>query len=227
MKKYIKTSLLLFVFSILLTNCSAFRQYFHPTGSTEWSEEECMQVDFYQMGFNDGQAGKEKRNLENYVDEHGCRVTVNQAAYNAGWNKGMHDFCHPTYMMGLVNGRTGHRLDQADNRFKICTQYGFHFDDSQYHSGQTRGLKQYCTVERGWQIGSTGKPYPNICPSYLDNEFRAGWESGVRQYCGKNADAANLGKAGKPYPEICSPKMYPAFKEAYDKGIGEYIKRAK
>lgn len=234
MNKFLYVSMMSLFFSLLLVSCSTFRERFglSESASTEgqnlFTEEQCMQVDFYQLGFNDGQAGKPQRNLENYVDEHGCRVQVNEGAYHSGWNKGMQSFCRPTYMMGLVNGRTGEKLDRIDQRAEICQQYGFHFDANQYYNGQSRGMAQYCTVERGWHLGVTGSSYPSVCAgSPHEHEFKSGWESGIRQYCSNSSLAQNLGESGKAYPSICAQSMYPHFKSAYDKGIEEYLKKAK
>jgi uncharacterized small protein (DUF1192 family) len=73
------------------------------TGCASMSKEECQYVDWHTVGFEDGAAGRPASRLGDHrraCAEHG--VTVDLAAYNAGREAGMREFCqaHNGYRVG-------------------------------------------------------------------------------------------------------------------------------
>lgn len=86
------------------------------------------------------------------------------------------------YGIGADDGFDGAPASQIDQHRAACAEYGIEPDAEQYEAGRRDGLVQYCTVERGFDIGRDGAMYRGGCPAGADREFRRGHDLGRRFY---------------------------------------------
>jgi hypothetical protein len=86
------------------------------------------------------------------------------------------------YGIGADDGFDGAPASTIEDHRKACTEYGIEPDAEQYEVGRRDGLKQYCTVTRGFDIGRKGMMYGGGCPTGAESEFLRGHSLGRRFY---------------------------------------------
>ena len=184
------------------------------------SQQECMVTNWYQVGFGDGTAGHQQRNLQGAIQD--CakfHLTVNQSAYRQGYFAGMKQFCTPTYDMGVSDGSGGRTMTSIASRQPVCQQAGVTLITTKYKQGYIKGLSRFCTYDDGFNIGVQGHPMPQVCPAQYRRRFAEGWNRGIRKFCAQPAVGFNLGKTGAPYPAACTPARYMTFRSEYERGV--------
>jgi hypothetical protein len=76
-------------------------------GCATLSKNECLQADWYELGYRDGSVGAPRSLFQNHYDaclEH--NVHADRAAYFEGRDEGLSAYC--TYDSGFTQGRAGH-----------------------------------------------------------------------------------------------------------------------
>jgi hypothetical protein len=86
------------------------------------------------------------------------------------------------YSIGLDDGYHGAPASQVASHREACAAYGIEPDVEQYEAGRRDGLAHYCTVQRGFEVGSKGLPYGGGCPEGSAREFLRGHSLGRRFY---------------------------------------------
>jgi hypothetical protein len=120
--------------------------------------------------------------------------------------------------VGFADGAAGNPPRSLVNAVSDCAQYGITVNQKIYHKGWTSGIKQFCTFERGFTIGSQGGQLPTICPENLQGRFTAGWNKGSTNFCSNPINAFQIGKSGQPFPLACSQTASPEFMAEYEHG---------
>ena len=82
---------------------------------------------------------------------------------------------------GLNDGTLGVPMAQRDKKFADCAALGYPADIATYRAARAEGLKLYCTVENGYQVGYAGRRYRNVCPPELEQSFLQGYEQGRKE----------------------------------------------
>jgi hypothetical protein len=59
-----------------------------------------------------------------------------------------------------------------------CTEFGIQADLESYNAGYARGLRMYCTPQRGYAVGKTGASYRRTCPPESEPAFLEGYDAG-------------------------------------------------
>lgn len=153
--KYTHTISLL-LFSGLLTGCV-----------THLSQQQCHNMDWYQVGYTDADQGKPKRDLSGAIQD--CakfNLTVNTKDYDKGWSKGARAYCTTDHAYRLgVDGKTYSPICPAD------------LSDA-FESTWRRGLRKYCVPETGYNLGRNGKNFPTFCAPNQVNKFRNAYSRG-------------------------------------------------
>ncbi len=103
---------------------------------------------------------------------------------------------------GLNDGRLGVPETERTERFADCAGLGHPADLDAYRLGRAEGLREYCTVESGYAVGSSGRRYRKVCPPEQEQAFLQGYEEGRKDYRGRY------------------PYFYPQF--GFGIGIGSY-----
>lgn len=147
------------------------------------SKEECAVTDWKQVGFNDGLAGKQPRNLTSAAKD--CisyGIAVDQAAYRNGWDSGIHRYC--TKEQGFTIGAQGSQLPT------ICPANL----QSTFAAGWKSGIKSYCSEPKnGFEAGKSGAPMPSLCAQHSSALFASEYNRGnlVYQQINKNQQMIN------------------------------------
>lgn len=79
---------------------------------------------------------------------------------------------------GVNDGKLGLPTNARSDRFADCRTVGQPADLVAYQAGRSEGLLDYCTAERGYQIGYSGRRYQSVCPPTLEPDFLQGYERG-------------------------------------------------
>lgn len=80
------------------------------TGCETMSKEECLSADWYQVGYDDGRDGKERKQIE-YITESCAKAGVipDRELYFSGRDDGIREYCSPRHAFSLgVNGSYYH-----------------------------------------------------------------------------------------------------------------------
>ena len=85
-------------------------------------------------------------------------------------------------------------------------------DFNHYEQGRMEGLRKYCTVQKGYSLGTSGRQYNYVCPLDLESTFLKGY------YHGKNVHAAQIQVKGH---EVDLKKMHDEL-GAVDKNLHDY-----
>ena len=79
---------------------------------------------------------------------------------------------------GINDGTLGVPAAVRTEKFSDCAALGYPADIAAYQAARAEGLKTYCTVENGYEIGYAGRRYRNVCPPDLEQSFLQGYEQG-------------------------------------------------
>ncbi len=82
------------------------------------------------------------------------------------------------YRFGVNDGTLGVPSSERGSLFAECAEFGHPVDAAAYQAGRAEGLKEYCTVENGYQVGYNGRRYQQICPADLEPDFLQGYAQG-------------------------------------------------
>lgn len=82
---------------------------------------------------------------------------------------------------GANDGQLGVAITQRGKLFEECTRVGQPADIMAYEAGHAEGVREYCTVENGFEVGRQGRPYHDVCPPELEPDFRQGLAEGRRE----------------------------------------------
>ena len=76
-------------------------------------------------------------------------------------------------------------------------------DIEAYEAGRAEGLREYCTVENGYQVARQGRSYRDVCPPDLETGFLQGYEQGrkdrLRDHAYRYPSYPGYGYFGAPY----------------------------
>jgi Protein of unknown function (DUF2799) len=59
-----------------------------------------------------------------------------------------------------------------------CSEFGIQADAAAYNAGYAKGLRLYCTPQRGYAMGKAGSGYRRICPPESEPAFLTGYDTG-------------------------------------------------
>ena len=79
---------------------------------------------------------------------------------------------------GYSDGLSGLTMSRLDDHAEACAEHGVTPDASAYAEGRRQGLLQYCTVDKGFEVGRTGGGYAGVCPPDLESDFLYAYRDG-------------------------------------------------
>lgn len=82
---------------------------------------------------------------------------------------------------GHNDGVLGIPVTQRTEKFTDCAALGYPADVALYQSSRAEGLKTFCTVENGYEVGYAGRRYRGVCPPELAANFLQGYEQGRKE----------------------------------------------
>ena len=83
------------------------------------------------------------------------------------------------YERGYEDADRGETFDRLDAHAKACAKVGVAPDEAVYGTGYEAGLAEYCTPERGYELGSRDSEYRDICPFDTEAAFLGRYVDGL------------------------------------------------
>jgi hypothetical protein len=83
------------------------------------------------------------------------------------------------YKEGMQDGQNGFQRS-LDREIQDCAKCNVTVDVEQYMAGWRQGIRDYCTPETGFALGSAGIDYPCFCPPDLAGDFKVAWYHGIK-----------------------------------------------
>ena len=80
--------------------------------------------------------------------------------------------------VGYEDGVAGYDGSRIGYYRKSCGKFGVTPNLDQYQAERESGLREFCKPANGFRVGARGNGYNGVCPSGLDREFVAAYESG-------------------------------------------------
>jgi len=87
--------------------------------------------------------------------------------------------------LGQRNGQQGRPASYVAEHEKACSGYGLPVDSTAWRAGWETGIRQYCTVENGLQVGRDGAHYAQSCPADVAPGFLRGYTVGERVHAAR------------------------------------------
>jgi len=136
------------------------------------SKQQCLSMNWYQIGYADGNQGLNQRNLsQDIADCAKFKLKVNQSGYVQGWNAGVRQYCKPSngYLLGTKGVTYNH----------ICPKDLAGAFNNQWRSG----LRKYCSPDTAFSLGKAGQSVPSFCsPMSNGTKFRNAYAAGQRLF---------------------------------------------
>lgn len=86
------------------------------------------------------------------------------------------------YTIGVEDGSRGAPISRIGAHRKACAEVGVQPDMARYNEGRAYGLQLFCTRERGYSEGESGRSYSGVCPPHLEPVFMQGYLAGQDRY---------------------------------------------
>ena len=97
----------------------------------------------------------------------GCATMKKEECLTADW-----------YSIGYEDGAKGYKVSRISNHRKACAKFGVTPDLQMYQSGRLEGLQEYCTPQKGYKLGLSGRSYNHACQGKLEEPFQMAYNSG-------------------------------------------------
>ena len=159
------------------------------------SKKECLTADWHAIGHSDGARGVHYTNLAKHRDACGkYEVIPDQAAYHAGWQQGIGNYC---------TADNGYRAGTAGQPYRnICPQQV----EADFRSGWKQGVRQYCTAGNGLRQGLSGKQYHGVCPAELEPLFHDYYRLGRDVHAARAEYKGSSQKLGRVESDLTAEK---------------------
>lgn len=89
-------------------------------------------------------------------------------------------------LIGYQDGVVGKSAAVVSEYREDCAKHGVVPDLAGYQSGRDQGLQQYCKPANGYRLGESGRAYATLCPSGMEDEFRAAYDDGREIYLARS-----------------------------------------
>ena len=109
--------------------------------------------------------------ISSWVMLSSCATLGKDECLNADW-----------LTIGYEDGARGFAASQIGKHRKACAKHGIAPDFDRYEKGRLVGLQEYCTPQKGYGLGASGKSYTYVCPEDLEKDFQEGYELGKELY---------------------------------------------
>lgn len=90
-------------------------------------------------------------------------------------------------LIGYQDGLAGKSSAAVGEYRKDCAKHAVVPDLDTYQAGRAEGLLEYCKVDNGYRLGTSGRGFSSVCPSHLEANFRAAYNQGRELYLARSA----------------------------------------
>jgi hypothetical protein len=155
-----RSLVIILFFSTFLSGCASY-----------FLRKDCESKNWFQYGQEVALKGQ-RLEEDDYLNQ--CRKVeahIDPSDLDLGFKKGRANYCTTEKIFEV--GKSGDSF-QKD----MCE--GENIRKLQEH--HLAGIKEYCDEENGFNAGSSGKKYRNVCPKSLETKFLPNYRKGRRQY---------------------------------------------
>lgn len=97
----------------------------------------------------------------------GCASMNEQECQTANW-----------YNIGLEDGSAGQPMTSISSYRQACAKHGVTANTQQYNDGYNEGVINFCTPQKGYNLGRNGSQYNGVCPAPLEKPFVNAYQQG-------------------------------------------------
>lgn len=101
----------------------------------------------------------------------GCAGMSEQACLTSDWRT-----------VGFEDGTLGRSVGTIGSYRQQCAEHGVTPDLDAYRAGHAEGVQVYCRAAHGFEVGRSGAAYQGVCPSGLEADFVAAYNTGRHLY---------------------------------------------
>jgi hypothetical protein len=101
----------------------------------------------------------------------GCSTLSEKQCKTANWAQ-----------LGERDAYEGYGRERLYDHQKACSEYSVAPQTVAYNEGWDKGIRLYCTPQRGFDVGKTGASYRRTCPPELEAGFQRGFDTGQGLY---------------------------------------------
>ena len=83
---------------------------------------------------------------------------------------------------GVMEGIKGTPANKINEYQRVCDKFSIQVDYQSYEAGRQEGVKQYCTVMNGFNVGLSGNVYQDACTVDIEQMFLDGYTPGRMMY---------------------------------------------
>ena len=83
---------------------------------------------------------------------------------------------------GVMDGVKGTPANKINEYQRVCERFSVVVDYESYEEGRQEGVKQYCTVMNGFNVGLSGDEYQDACTVEIEQMFLDGYTPGRMMY---------------------------------------------
>lgn len=84
--------------------------------------------------------------------------------------------------IGYEDGVAGYSGNRIGQHRKACGKHGVTPKLSEYQAGREQGLREFCKPANGFRVGARGNGYNGVCPTDMEDDFSAAYQSGRQLY---------------------------------------------
>lgn len=136
-----------------------------------FKRQECEKVNWYEYGQNLALKGKFLEQ-DTFVKE--CKEVEAKIAYaklDLGFKSGREKYCSPQQI--YLTGKSGDILE-----YNFCDSLSKATMEANYQ----KGLNEFCTAKSGFEYGTSGKVYKNVCKGSAEEAFLPEYKKGRKKY---------------------------------------------
>ena len=114
-------------------------------------------------------------------------------------------------LIGYQDGLAGKSSAAVGEYRKDCAKHAVVPDLDAYRVGRAEGLLEYCKVDNGYRLGTSGRGFSSVCPSHLEANFRAAYNQGRELYLARstvNQTQSQIHKQQQALHNIKEDKSY-------------------
>lgn len=150
------------------------------TSCASWlMRQECKKINWYQHGYDAAMAGRRLTGDEMIGKCRDADFDLPEQELDVGFKAGMANYCKPDIV--FTTGKNGDffNTDLCDpGQARVLS------------AKHAEGVKAYCAKDNGFNAGSSGKKYKNICPPELEKAWLPEYKRGRKSYLGARVSNA-------------------------------------
>lgn len=119
--------------------------------------------------------------------------------------------------IGYEDGSQGKKSTRLQAHRKACAKHNVTPNSEDYDQGYQKGIKVYCTYDKGLLAGKRGRNTNAVCPA--DTDYQTGYQEGLNLFC-SNSKGIKDAERGYKAHGLCLSN--PNYNKGYEYGLSNY-----